>query len=146
MTQTIKCPAGEEQQLLCTKCGVEKPESEFSLAPEKKRGRAFWCKGCHRDRAAERGEELKIETLQQYGGSCACCGEDGLAFLTIDHIEGGGNKEREKVSGGMGGTKFYRWLKKEGWPEGYQVLCYNCNAATTGGATCPHKLEVMVNG
>jgi len=34
--------------------------------------------------------------------------------------------------------KMYRWLKKQGYPKGYQVLCFNCNFASAWGV-CPHQ-------
>jgi hypothetical protein len=43
--------------------------------------------------------------------------------LTIDHPNNDGAKERKAVGSG---TSFYVWLKKHNYPEGYQVLCNNC--------------------
>lgn len=76
-------------------------------------------------------EKLRLEVLTHYGGSppeCVCCGETEIRFLTIDHIEGNGAKHRReiKISGGFG---FYYWLKRNNFPEGFQVLCSNCNMA-----------------
>lgn len=71
--------------------------------------------------------KLKIEVLTYYGGgklACGVCGEARLACLSIDHIEGGGAEWRRKT--GRGGTSFYTWLKKQGYPEGYMTLCMNC--------------------
>ena len=47
-----------------------------------------------------------------------------MRALQLDHIEGGGNKDRQAK--GTGST-FYAWLKRNGYPPGYQVLCANCN-------------------
>jgi len=44
-----------------------------------------------------------------------------LDSLSIDHINGGGTEERKKTGSGL-----YAQLKKRGFPEGYQVLCMNC--------------------
>lgn len=69
--------------------------------------------------------KLKEEVLTHYGGGkCACikCGQADLACLSIDHIEGGGT--REKNEKGIG--SYYLWLKKNNYPEGYQTLCMNC--------------------
>lgn len=68
--------------------------------------------------------------LIHYGGNspkCACCGEDEIRFLCIDHIHGGGNQHIKKIR--REGANFYYWLIKNGFPEGFQVLCYNCNRA-----------------
>jgi len=72
--------------------------------------------------------EFKRKVLTYYGnGKCACvvCNESRLACLSIDHIEGGGNKHRHFI-GNRGGMKFYYWLKLNGYPKGYQTLCMNC--------------------
>lgn len=78
---------------------------------------------------------LKIETLKAYGGKCACCGEDIVEFLTIDHINGGaGGRNRQKTQA------FYATLKRLGFPtDEYQCLCYNCNCAKGVYGECPHK-------
>jgi hypothetical protein len=43
--------------------------------------------------------------------------------LQIDHINGGGNKERKSHKG----STLFAWLIRHNYPEGYQVLCANCN-------------------
>ena len=71
--------------------------------------------------------DIKRDILTHYGnGRCACvrCGESRLACLSIDHIAGGGNKQRQ---GKLRGTvPFYLWLRSNDYPEGYQTLCMNC--------------------
>ncbi len=68
--------------------------------------------------------------------SCVCCGETILAFLAIDHVNGGGSKHRQETGGGG----FYVWLKRNGYPDGFQVLCHNCNfGRQINGGTCPHR-------
>ena len=81
--------------------------------------------------------DLKLKAIKQYGGKCLCCGETELAFMTIDHINGGGNKHRKT----MRAMSFYRWLEKNNYPTGYQTLCWNCNAAKGLFGTCPHQLK-----
>ena len=90
-----------------------------------------------------RDASLKLETLQVYGGECACCGESEPAFLTIDHVLGTGARERAALWGrehGGGGLPFYRWLKRSGFPQDgrYRVLCMNCNLAIHNLGECPH--------
>ncbi len=62
--------------------------------------------------------------LEAYGNECACCGEAGEQFLTIDHINGDGAAHRRET----GGNTYY-WLRQNGYPEGFRVLCWNCNSA-----------------
>jgi hypothetical protein len=33
----------------------------------------------------------------------------------------------------------YRWLAKKNFPEGFQVLCANCNVAKSQNGVCPHQ-------
>jgi hypothetical protein len=33
----------------------------------------------------------------------------------------------------------YVWLRDNGWPEGYRVLCHNCNSARGLYGYCPHE-------
>jgi hypothetical protein len=70
-------------------------------------------------------DNLKLEVISYYGGRCAVCGEATLAFLTIDHINNDGAEERRED--GFCGNRFYRKLKKEDFPIGFQVLCFNHN-------------------
>jgi hypothetical protein len=85
---------------------------------------------------------LKIKVFIHYGGNppkCACCGEENILFLTIDHINNNGSFHRKIVKKKAGFT-FYRWLIKNGFPEGYQVLCWNCNLGKYfNHGVCPHE-------
>lgn len=80
---------------------------------------------------------LKVAATEAYGGNCACCGEDQLPFLTIDHVNNDGNEHRLEIPAGGGST--YRWLRNNNWPTGFQVLCWNCNDGKHwNGGVCPH--------
>ena len=68
--------------------------------------------------------ETKIEVLSHYSNGsprCAKCGEARLAALSIDHINDDGAEHRRQIK-----SFSYWWLKREGYPEGFQVLCMNC--------------------
>jgi len=81
----------------------------------------------HRIQRRESDKRLKIKVLSHYGNgnfACIICAESRFPCLSIDHIEGNGAKEREELQ--VTGAKFYRWLKKNNYPEGYQTLCMNC--------------------
>jgi len=82
---------------------------------------------------------LKHEAFMAYGGErCSCCGETEPIFLTIDHIAGGGTKHRKEL--GQNGSAIYLWLKRQGYPSGYRVLCRNCNwGVYKGDGICPHN-------
>lgn len=88
-------------------------------------------------------EKLRLEVLIHYGGNppkCACCGEPHLEFLSIDYIHGDGRKHRRKI--GNSSISLYRWLIKNNFPEGFQVLCMNCNCAKAWYGICPHKTKI----
>jgi hypothetical protein len=75
--------------------------------------------------------KIKIEVLSHYSGTNPpqCVNPFGehltpyvnLDALSIDHINGCGKLHRKEVK-----RDFYVWLKKNNYPEGYQVLCMNC--------------------
>ncbi len=80
---------------------------------------------CNRERCVQ----LKKEVLTHYGNSelkCVKCGFNNLHALTIDHINGNGRNHRKQLGIDGGGRRFYFWLKKENYPEGYRTLCANC--------------------
>ena len=86
--------------------------------------------------------KLRKEVIEHYGGKCSCCGENNHAFLTIDHINGKGNIHRRKLFGkNIAGNTFYKWLRVNKFPEGFQVLCYNCNMAKAHLGVCPHTIK-----
>jgi len=75
--------------------------------------------------------------------------ETEMGFLSLDHINNDGAADRTKRYGARnksgGGGEFYRRLKKEGWPTGFQVLCMNCNfGKRIYGGVCPHMVTVDV--
>lgn len=89
---------------------------------------------------ADYNRRQKLEALKHYSGDppkCACCREAHIEFLSIDHINGNGSRERRKRGYGY----LYGYLKKEGYPSGYRVLCLNCNLALGHYGYCPHQKE-----
>lgn len=70
----------------------------------------------------------KMKVLGYYSKSippsCEHCKIDNPDVLCIDHINNIGIQKRKEV--GLGNT-FYQWLITHNFPEGYQVLCWNCN-------------------
>ena len=83
--------------------------------------------------------QFKREIFNAYGGArCACCGETELCFLTLDHFTVNKNQFKER-----GGERSYRELRQLGYPSGFRVLCFNCNAGRwINGGTCPHAKGV----
>lgn len=98
------------------------------------------CMNCDGTGQAGRRRLLRAEVMLTYGnGQCACCGEDNLDFLTLDHVDGDGATDRGGGRTGNGGSQFYAWLRTRGFPDRsrYQVLCFNCNCCKGTKNTCP---------
>ena len=76
-----------------------------------------------------------------YGGKCSCCDESQIEFLTIDHTYNDGNIERNK--GVKNGYMTYKKIIDENFPDRYQILCWNCNAAKHYYLVCPHRLKKL---
>ena len=85
-----------------------------------------------RPRLRRRAQEVKAEVIGHYGGKCVCCAVSILEMLNIDHID------LYSGEGPRAGDKLYRWLKRNGYPEGFRVLCYNCNFCLAMRGYCPH--------
>jgi hypothetical protein len=70
-----------------------------------------------------------------YGRACTCCG--ATDDLTIDHVNGGGQAHRVELFGSnRAGSRFWRWLIAQGFPEGYRTMCRRCNRSKGDGAAC----------
>jgi hypothetical protein len=83
---------------------------------------------------------VKDAVYAAYGGyRCACCGETEKSFLAIDHVENDGYAHRKQI-GFRGGIGIYLWIIKNQFPDGFQVLCYNCNQSKRiNGGVCAHQ-------
>ena len=81
----------------------------------------------HHSAIRKRRIRLKIrnEILRKLGGKCKSCGFSDPRALHIDHVYGGGSKERKEL-----GEKAYRLIlqKIENQSSDYQLLCANCNS------------------
>lgn len=87
------------------------------------------------EHTAHRHKMVRLEAFERYGGAkCACCGEATYEFLSLDHINGGGARQRRMTT-----LPLASWCKRHGWPEGFQVLCHNCNQAKGYYGKCPHQ-------
>ncbi len=83
-------------------------------------------------------QRVRQEAIEHYGGRCSCCGEDTPEFLHIHHVNGDGAAHRREI-GLKPGHNFVAWLKRNGWPEGFGILCANCNMAEELEGGCPHR-------
>jgi hypothetical protein len=124
----------------CTHHGLQPLSNYYTAQVKNAYGRShtqYKCKLCKKDYDASkpkskkqnnfalktRRQALHIEVLRVYSPNmrCAECGESHLEFLAMDHINGGGRPHVASIG------NLYAWLKRTGFPEGFRVLCHNCN-------------------
>lgn len=124
---------------LCMTCG--------KVEAEPGRTRCTECKIKRRKQAIKYEvlpkQEVKRRLRQQVivflGGACECCGEKTKEFLTLDHKNQNGSKERKtwQQIAMMRGI-----LKGERTDIG--LLCFNCNCGRElNGGICPHKQKLI---
>ena len=90
----------------------------------------------NKKRQKETGRKLREQLLQKFGKECKCCGEKLKMFLTIDHINGDGNKHRK----GKHQHTVWKEILRDGTDEEYRILCHNCNWAYGLLGYCPHNI------
>lgn len=75
-------------------------------------------------RSKDYNARVRLEAISFYSNGankCVRCNLDDIRLLTIDHIDGGGTQHRKRIK-----SPIANWLKREGFPKGYQILCWNC--------------------
>jgi hypothetical protein len=100
---------------------------------------------------------LRLEVLKYYSKSlsksdipcCRCCGKNThFDFLTIDHIAGKKQMDSEPELVELGysskkdGERLTKWIIKNNFPKGFQILCHSCNMAKSfpeNNNKCPHE-------
>ena len=120
----------------CTRCHVDKDESEFYRNPTHSGGLGSYCKDCDGLIKTARRHELRRQVVSLLGGVCACpgCGEDRPWFLTIDHTDNDGAEHRRNTKSVV--TRYREILTGE-CNYKVQLLCYNCNGAKEVFGSCP---------
>lgn len=111
-----------------TRCATH---DERALQQQRKRGREY-------------GAKCRRLVFEHYGDKCECCGESQRLFLSVDHINGGGAQHRREIFSTQGQKRksgfLYPWLVRNNFPEGFRILCFNCNCGRErNGGICPHK-------
>ncbi len=140
----------DDLRVLCLNCNVkygarriqERPYVKPEFASEKRKYRVtYWEKNPeayekYKSQKRSYGLRDKLIVINHYGGKCSCCDVGDTDVLAIDHVNGGGTKHRKEIN--KTGSSFRTWLIKNNFPDGYQVLCFNCNSAKTLFGGCPH--------
>jgi hypothetical protein len=80
---------------------------------------------------------------------CNCCGlNEYLDFLALDHVLG--KKQMDSIpeliaigySSQMVTKELFSWIMRNNFPDGFQILCHNCNFAKgypRNNGKCPHE-------
>jgi hypothetical protein len=132
-------------------CNICKPLNEFYT-----RGRNIKrpeCKECTKSNHKESRKQgiekkyrnkVKLEVLTHYSHTkipkCKGCGVKEIAILTLDHIYDNGAEDRRKAKIN-GGHKTYSYLRKNNYPNGFQVLCWNCQWRKRQGVPFPIEVK-----
>lgn len=110
----------------CLTCGEPSPTY----------ARCDLCRDKANDSRSRLAARKRRQILEAYGGACACCGETHPMFLNIDHINNNGREELRQWSR----NAFINKIIREGFPDCYRLLCWNCNAGRhLNGGVCPHQ-------
>jgi hypothetical protein len=101
-------------------------------------------------------DNIRLKVLQVYSKRlsnsdipcCKCCNLNSyIGFLAIDHIEGriemDSIPELVKIgySSKFSNNSLFLWIIKNNFPEGFQILCHNCNTAKGFYGKCPHETK-----
>lgn len=127
----VKVNGERSRRKTCRKCTRRKLQNSGKCQCGRPLVTKTLCETCRKrtnKNCRKRASDLKQEVLDNYGKCCVFCKESEPLFLTIDHVEDNGAEHRrqEQITTG---SNTYRWLKKNNFPEGFQVTCFNCNAA-----------------
>ena len=76
--------------------------------------------------------EAKADAFIALGGVCNYCGESDPETLEIDHVMGGGQKDRDA---GKTGITWHKHVKEHVLSGEYQLLCGSCHRRKTNGVT-----------
>jgi len=128
----------------CRKCHNERMAKRFQEGIDDDTRKKIIKSQRFKDQVRNSQQRLRMEIITHYGGNppkCACCNESNIGFLTLDHINNDGAQDR-KLHGY--GPVLNMWIIKNNFPEGYQVLCYNCNCGKARNKrVCPHKGNIV---
>src|ERR1700733_265908 len=117
----------------CVRCGETATPGRSHCAP---------CNQYLSEANSARLRALRERVIDGYGGCCACCGQVGYEFLSIDHREYRACEERKKFGSLLTTTQLCLKIIREGFPTTFQILCHNCNMALGIYGFCPHHPEV----
>jgi len=136
---------GKYKHSECKECKRLREKVRYAQNPQKiyARTQAYIKNNPEKQRQWQRDytKRQRAKVLEYYGKSCACCKENNVEFLAIDHINGGGTKHLKEL--GIRGGSFYLWLIKNNFPPEFRTLCHNCNTSLGHYNYCPHQNKFL---
>lgn len=136
----------------CSICGEEKAARFWNRSRQSGDGLSSYCKACSgdkkkRERAAKQGyyrdevaktvESLRTRVLERYATgriACARCGYHNRQALTVDAVA-----RSHKNSG----PTLWKWLIRNGYPGGFEVICMNCREIKRQDEKLPQSLTTQ---
>ena len=153
----------DEERKAKQKEHYSKPENKAkqkarSQTPEAKAyKKEYWKRPEVKAKDKERVDKIRLKVLQYYSKQlsksdipcCRCCGENlHIDFLALDHITGRRKMDSESellklgYSSSLISANLLRWIIKNNFPKGFQILCHKCNYAkgySKNKNKCPHE-------
>lgn len=111
----------------CSRCHKIKSVDCFYRRKDRRGQYQSHCLECDKFRTRESRAKVRRTLVHHYSGgtnACAICAESRFAVLDLDHTHGGGIKDRASHKTIH---QYYMRLIRQGFPEGYRILCRNCN-------------------
>lgn len=101
---------------------------KYSTHPEAIKSRKWRSKNKSKSRKHVNSyqKKLRIRAIKALGKKCCKCGFDDERALQIDHINGGGSKDRGGKNTNIGWARRYNAIINNETNE-FQLLCANCN-------------------
>ena len=131
----------------CIRCGVNTPINGLKCLECTKRVKELVLKYTKEDPRRYNKyrntffQKIKDKAYKILGEVCSCCGESDRRFLTLDHINNDGYKDKKRRRNLT--YLMYKEVVKDRIEGKYQILCWNCNCGKRSNrGICPHKEKI----
>lgn len=138
---TVLAPSQEAAptQKRCPRCQAVKPLSEFPPRRLSRTGRNSYCRACKNEMTRARRHTERHAAITRLGGVCVCCFEARPEFLSFDHVNGDGGRDRRE----RGHRPIVEDILADKTGQ-IRLLCHNCNMSRGFYGYCPHDRAVAV--
>ena len=86
----------------------------------------YYASECYRKRRSKPNRRnKKLRVIEHYSKGtmkCASCSFTDVRALTVDHVNNDGGAHRKQIKK----QNFYTWIILNGFPDGLQIPCMNC--------------------